>query len=216
MRDLFECEFLDDSNAYHPVLGELTRVRVLGTVVEVTSQDSTAETFQLGDFEEEGLTFTEFNQTPSHCLLLDDGTGVVPVVKSSPFSPPVQVGNMVDVMGTLSNEGGQLVVQLEILTIVQDMNFEILRELDLLKRKRALASGGAQRGEVTPKGARESESLKQQILSILREQTNEEGVQFEELLQLTGVTESRLKEALTDLLTETQIYEPTRGRYSPL
>lgn len=101
----------------------VSRVRVMGTVVEKFVRDD-----------------------QGYCTLrLDDGSGTITVRAWREGVPNIidhQVGEIVDIIGRVREYAGEIYLVPEIISRVRDPNWEIVRELEILRdRKKALTEG---------------------------------------------------------------------------
>ncbi|MHA1733851.1 MAG: hypothetical protein ACTSU5_18060 [Promethearchaeota archaeon] len=204
-------------------LGDLKRVRILGTV---TSTDIPDEGSQSG-----GASGRADQKKDIFSIFVDDGTGVIRCTKFEPLGVPVEVGDLVDVVGMLRPWKEYYNINLEIINVVTDPNFELLHELDILRsKKKARAeigtsgSGGdfvpptGQRPTDTPRGSsgQSLEQKKDKVLELIMSEKDELGTTFQKLVDATGFSEGELKNVLSDLLSESSIFEPTKSHYRAL
>lgn len=101
----------------------VSRARILGTIVE---------------------KFVREDQ--SYCTLrIDDGSGTITVRAWREGVPDIinyQVGEIVDIIGRVREYAGEVYLVPEIISRIRDPNWEIVRELEILKdRKKAFAEG---------------------------------------------------------------------------
>ena len=177
-------------------------------------------------------------------ITLDDGSDTI-LVKA--FRDDVEVllgvepGDTVDVVGKVKEYGGERYINVESVWRVEDPNWELVRRLELLlKRKQAEARGvplepappkaavgealreAEDRGapEVTVEEVLEEEMVeegkddpKAVVLKLIETLDEGGGVKYVTLLAESGLDEDALETVLNDLMQEGDIYEPKIGRF---
>lgn len=200
-----------------PWKDRITRARVMGTVV-----DSFAR--------EDGSYAT---------LRLDDGSGIIRVrawgndiSRIDRFS----VGDVLDVLGRVKEFEGEVYLTPEIVLPVEDPNWEVVRDLEILNaRKRAIEKGV--KPNLPPKmepriisvemptpsrvGLEDAEeplpatpdATKDQMFLAIKEAEGEEGVTISDLVAKSKMTEAEVENVLRELLDEGKAFEPKEGRF---
>jgi len=159
---------------------QIARARILGTVVAVFTA-------------EDGMFAS---------VTLDDGTDTIRAKTFKTVKPldTVQVGDIVDIIGKVREWNDEVYIMPEIVTKVQDPNFELLRRLELLKRK----------GTKPEPKATDKEELRRHILSLI--ESRKEGMAYSEVLEKSKIPEEKLEPIINELLGEGICYEPSPGK----
>ena len=107
----------------------------------------------------------------------------------------LQVGDLVDVVGNAREYDGELYVNPEIVTKIENPNWELLRKLELM-------------------GAEEEEkSLEPIVMEKLSELGSVDGATLKELVKATGSEEKSIIEVMRNLMMRGDVYEPKKGRF---
>lgn len=165
----------------------VSKVRVMGTVVDVFRSE-------IGNY----ASFT-----------LDDGTGTirVKVWRGRDVAGSINVGDIIDVVGSVRVYKGEVYLVPELIIRVEDPNWELVRELEILASQSLLAkSRSSQRRTALLKG----------IVKMIDSLDTGNGVSKSTLGKLLNVTEEELEDALDVLLREGIIYETDNGYYKRL
>ncbi len=152
-----------------PTGRKVSRVRVLGTVVDMHDDED----------------FRRFT--------IDDGEAEVDIVIFGDVDGDgrdIEIGTVVDVIGRVKESEGNIYISAEIIKRIDDPNWEILREAELLFL--------------------DENDPKKKVLNIILK--NEDGVEYQEIVAGTGLPEDEVDEILNMLLVdEGKIYEPRPG-----
>lgn len=120
------------------------------------------------------------------------------------------VGDIVDVIGSLREYEGETYLVPRTVQVVVDPNWEVARRLELLIRAKKLGveSSGAslQVEDVTS-------DFSALIMGLVEKLDDGSGADYKELLNSSGLEEKQLDEGLNDLLSKGDIYEPKIGRF---
>lgn len=206
---------------------EVTRVRVMGTIVDKFIRDDKSYA----------------------TLRLDDGSGTIRLRawgKDVPRLDCFKVGDIIDVIGRVREFEGEIYVATELLVPVEDPNWELVRELEIIQsRKSALAHGvkpklppkleprtlqvdlkdaGVEESfgeqELLPEVPEElpplpqvSEEVKGQVLAAVRENVSEEGISAAEVAANVGLSMAEVEDAIKVLLVGGDIFEPKAGKF---
>lgn len=173
---------------------EVSRARVLGTVVSVFTADD--------------------NNFAS--VTIDDGSDTIrlKVFKTTKPLDSLNVGDVVDVVGKVREYNGEVYVIPEIAMKVEDPNFELMRRLELVRNERS----GKRAGKTIEKGGEKSGGtdnsekavLKKEVLKIIG--SSKDGMVYSELGKLVKAKEADLEWAVDELLNEGICYEPSPGK----
>ncbi len=197
------------------------RGRVMGTVVEKWIRDDQSY----------GIIY------------LDDGSGVISVRnwrEGVPKLAEFEVGALVDVIGRIRQYSGEIYLVPDLIVRVEDPNWELVRELEILIARREALRGGVKPKKkalemreikIEAPGPREEgveeeievgvedllpevpEEMKKKALLVFEKLDREEGIGQEELEMELKVSGSEAEDILTVLLAEGEIFEVMTGRY---
>jgi hypothetical protein len=195
----------------------LTRARVMGTIVD--------------KFIREDRTYGT--------LRLDDGSGTIRIRAWGDDTSRLDrfnIGDVVDVIGRVREFEGEVYLTPELVFPVEDLNWELVRELEIIKsRKRALARGvkpklpiklepltlsveiptpaKADFEEPEPPLPEVPDDLKDRVLLTVKEGGGEEGISVHEITEKTKMPTPEVENALRVLLVEGKIFEPSAGKF---
>jgi hypothetical protein len=142
----------------------------------------------------------------------------------------------VDVIGRVREFEGEVYLTPELVFPVEDLNWELVRELEIIKsRKKALARGVKPRvpaklepltlsveiptpvkadfEEPEPPLPEVSDDLKNRVLLAVKEGEREEGISVDEITVKINVSAPEVENAIRVLLVERKIYEPSAGKF---
>ena len=200
---------------------QITRARVMGTVVDkFLSEDQNycalriddgSETLRLKGWKEQARQLAEF-----------------------------KIGDLVDAVGRVREYGGEIYLVPDVITKVEDPNWELVRELEILKaRKQALAEGRRPKlkpevrtleleaPEIHEKPTEEIEEIEELLPEVPAEVKNKvllaldkldkgEGVGPAEIAAELNMPQSEVEEALRALIADGDIFEPKIGKFRRL
>jgi RPA family protein len=197
VREILEGEFRRGGDRWEPshvVVGEerVSRARVMGTVVSKFVSDD----------------------RKYGALTIDDGSGAIhcrAFRESVELLLRVKVGDLVDVIGRVKEYDGERYLNLETLWVVGNPNWEIVRRLELLKRRAPARRVEVEKVAEEPEGREEDPKLF--VLNLIESMDEGEGVKYLDLLRESGLDEERLEDLLNELMREGEIYEPKIGRF---
>jgi len=176
-------------------------------------------------------------------MWLDDGSATI---RAKAWGEDVrrmtrfEVGDLVEVVGRVREYDGEVHVVPEVIRRVEDPNWELVRELEILyARKKLLAEGRLLRPE--PRSGIQSaeppereqavgeveeleelplpevpEELKKKALLSVEKLEGEEGASVTDVAADLDISRKEAEDALYMLLIEGQIYEPKAGRFKRL
>jgi len=201
---------------------ELTRARVMATVVE---------------------RFLREDQ--GYCVLrVDDGTGVIRLKawrEDVPRLASFGVGDLIDVLGRVREYGGEVYLVPDVVVKVKDPNWELVRELEILRARRKLhaegkgpqpralelEAGKLEVGAVEP-GAGPAEAGEEFVEEPLPEVPDEvkkkvalafdkldrgEGVSLADIAVELNMPLQGVEDAVRVLVAEGEVFEPSVGRF---
>ncbi|MEM2956988.1 MAG: OB-fold nucleic acid binding domain-containing protein [Candidatus Jordarchaeaceae archaeon] len=181
---------------------EVQRARVMGTVVDkfISSQ-------------------SDFGS-----ITIDDGTETIRAKfwknQNSPINK-VQIGDIVDIIGKVKEYRGEVYLVPELVINVDDPNWEIVRELELMLLKPTgeishlkEEIGVSEEDKTVPEEDLASNITR--IMEVIEKFDEGEGVDFQIIKKETGLSLKELESGLTELLSDGTIYEPRPQTYRKL
>lgn len=202
----------------------LARVRVLATVVD--------------KFVSENGKFASIS--------IDDGSDTIRVKAFNAVSmfDSVGIGSEIDIIARVKEYQGEIYLTPEIITVIEDNNFGMLRELELRlqqaefdnKRKTVLEHQkqtadiaelervmkerfGIQPDEVEAIVQSQEETpvdKKEEILKLIEKHDEGNGCDYSELIKVSGLPEDVIDSAVNELLSEGVCFEPRPGKIKKL
>ncbi|MFH1637236.1 MAG: OB-fold nucleic acid binding domain-containing protein [Candidatus Woesearchaeota archaeon] len=158
-------------------------------------------------------------------VTLDDGSAQLRVKtwnEDSKFLEDIEIGNMVLVVGRLSESNGEVFLRPEIVKAVENAEWELARKLELLKKygkpERTQQALEEDKGEevkediveevvVENKGAGNSRG---KVINVL-EDAPAGGIEMHEAIKKSGLDEDEADKIIDELLKEGEVYQPKRG-----
>ena len=202
----------------------LSRVRIIATVVDKFLAES-------GKFAS---------------ITIDDGTDTIRVKVFNAVSmyDNIGVGSEVDVIARVKEYQGEIYLTPEIITVVEDSNFQLLRELELrlqeknLENKRKIILEhqkqtsdmtelervmrerfGIQSEEVEALLQSQEEPVadkKDEVLKLIEKMDEGNGCDYSELIEASGLPEDVIDPIVNDLLSSGVCFEPRPGKIKKL
>lgn len=174
---------LEPSYVITPSGEHVSRARILGTVV--------------GRFISDDENFAT--------ITVDDSTDTIRAKVFKTLKPlnGIKIGDIVDVIGKVREYGGEIYLIPEVIYKVTDPNFEILRELEILKKKK-LGIKVEERKEI------DKIDVRKELLKLL--EAHPEGITYAEILKETKLPEEVLEPVINEVLAEGICYEPSPGK----
>ncbi|MHA1648658.1 MAG: OB-fold nucleic acid binding domain-containing protein [Candidatus Helarchaeota archaeon] len=196
----------------------ISRVRILGTIVgkwmPTPNTDLTSE------------------RTPQATLIIDDGTETIRIKAwkdDIKMFEDIQIGDIVDVIGHVRKYESEIYITPEIIRKIEDPNWELVRELEIIEFLQRVKSGSNLSPAAAPSpqvNTTHSEPLstepyeksifKDKILEIIREFDEGSGVSITLLKEHAHMPEIDFQDAITELINEGTIYQPSAGKYKIL
>jgi RPA family protein len=162
-----------------------------------------------------GVVVSKYDSERYTILTLDDATETVSVRffgEDKDMAADVSVGDTVDVIGTLREYEDETYVSPRTITMIEDPNWEIVRNLELLLR--AKKSGiAAPMEEVLDTEEKPSSDLKPIVLDLIERLDEGDGADYNAVLKESGLKDTELDPTLNDLLSDSDIYEPKIGKF---
>jgi hypothetical protein len=162
-----------------------------------------------------GIVVSKYDSEKFTILTLDDSTETVSVRafgEDKDLLQGISVGDSVDVIGSLREYEEETYIVPWRISIIEDPNWELVRNLELLIRAKKTGAG-VPSVEVLDEGRSEEQDLKPVILALIDKLDTGGGADYNALLKDSGVEDNQLDQALNDLLSSSDIYEPKIGRF---
>ena len=206
----------DDVNNYlETAFGiRVSRVRILGTIVN------------------KWMPTADSDRTPQATIIIDDGTETIRIKawkENIKIFDDVAVGDIVDIIGHVRKYENEIYITPEIIKKIEDPNWELVRELEIIEFIEKIKLGQAFQKETpsTLQGAvQHSESIisnqadksifKDKIVDLIRELDEGVGVSVVLLKERANIPEIDFHDAITELINEGTIYQPSSGKYKIL
>lgn len=176
-------EGLEPSYVVTPSGEHVSRARILGTVVAKFVAD-----------DENFATIT-----------VDDSSDTIRAKTFKTLKPldAVDIGDVVDMIGKVREYAGEIYIIPETIVKIKDPNFELLRELELLKKPKAPTIKNKEK-EI------DKLDIKKELLKLLEK--HPEGITYSEILEKMKLPEETLEPVINEVLAEGICYEPVPGK----
>ncbi|MBD3227147.1 MAG: hypothetical protein GF329_03080 [Candidatus Lokiarchaeota archaeon] len=224
IEDVISGEFVsDDFGSYLESLNlKITRVRVMGNVIDKRVYEGNENTNLSDEVDERG----------GHAFLtLDDGSGIIRLktwkkdVEKLEF---INIGDMVDTVSRVRKYQDEIYIVPEYVKKIENPNWELLRELEIIRLKQIYSQKSNNLKDTTPKISSESkksdsetkpinniddlESVKNQILSEISDSKESNGLTRDELYILIDIPRLDINECINELMTDGKIFENSDGK----
>ncbi|MBY8981842.1 MAG: hypothetical protein KGD57_02770 [Candidatus Lokiarchaeota archaeon] len=226
---ILQGKYSQNNKSLYTIFGQIKRVRVIGNITEkkeiLNNQNMTDEDF----FEEEDSKNVRIE------FHLDDGTGLIRATLWS-VNPEnykeYEKGDKIDIIGLIKNWKGFISISPEIIKKVNDPNFTLLCDLEIIKRIKngdikeipeiddeifGINNNNIDEIDVNSlfqdDNPEKSEKIEELFLFIEEHTLNGEGVSFQQLKELLNISEEELKEHLKSLEIESRIYQSEDSVY---
>ena len=222
IKHIIEGTFSMENKILYTIFGEVKRARIVATILK-KSEKMMAQQSGEGNFIDDG---EESNIRVDFDL--DDGTGVIraTIWRVDPEDyQKYKEGDIIDVIGLIRHWNGYNSISPEIINIIDEPNFILLRNAEIIKK---LKSGNLH--EIPEKmdsmgvvdeididdlfveeNSQESNSVKEKIYSLI--ENNKDGISFKELKQSLTISDEDLKSNIRDLEMESRIYQSEENIY---
>jgi len=162
-------------------------------------------------------------------ITLDDSSGTIRLKawkEDSGLLENLNVGDVVLVIGRIKEYNEEMYVLPEIVKVINNPNWELVRKLELLKNfgppiktlekkeveKVDQTSDKQQLEEEVVEDNQSTNSVRQEILDTIEKLDVEEGVDKKSLLETLGSEQEKTNIAISELLKEGEIYEAKPGK----
>jgi len=147
-------------------------------------------------------------------LTLDDSTETISVRafgEDKDKLEGVEVGETIDVIGTLTSYEEERYILPRVVAKVEDPNWEIVRRLEILVRRRRKGSLPVE--EVVEGDAGDESELKTAVLQLIEKLDTGDGAEYAAILRESTLESAVVDRVLSQLLSDSEIYEPKIGRF---
>ncbi|MDD1778708.1 MAG: OB-fold nucleic acid binding domain-containing protein [Candidatus Helarchaeota archaeon] len=211
--------------------GHVSRVHIFGTIVRkwVSSTDSESKS----------------DRTPQASITVDDGTETIRLKAwkdDIKIFEDFQIGNIIDVIGHIREYKNEKYIAPEIIKTIENPNWELIHELNIIeslsrvksnKNLQKISADAQQISEkaqqITPKDSEHLKSdhnqksiFKDEIVELIRKldvsqgTSKSQGISKNQLKTNLKIPEIDFENALTDLINEGTIYQPSPGKFKIL
>jgi hypothetical protein len=229
LKHLEECSYDENENLFYTIFGVVKRIRIIATIIDKKEN--------LVEFGEDNISLMDDSSSNVNLIfILDDSTGLIGG-KINNIDPKkyedFYKGQIVDVVGLISKKSGPLSLSIEIIKKVEDPNYILLRNAEIINR---IKSGDTQEIPDIPnvrKGSEElskeidvndlyeedsndveGDNIKERLFSIIEKHTARgHGISFESLKKEINIPDIELRTYINDLILESRIYESDSGIY---
>lgn len=184
---------------------QISRVNIIGTVV-----------------------FSHINEDNNFCsLTLDDGSSTIRIKAWRDDINMVnkfEIGDIVNVIGKIKEYNGEIYLSPEIVSRLEDPNWELLRKLELLSNygKPISVESDREYSEedklitkeiiIEDYHGSETQTDRQKIINLIENLTTDEGAETEAVLAKSPLDKDRTQKIIVNLIKEGEIYESKPGR----
>jgi RPA family protein len=162
-----------------------------------------------------GVVVSRYDSERYTILTVDDSTETISVRAfgdDKDMLGGVAVGDTLDVIGVLREYEEETYIAPRSVWKVEDPNWEIVRNLELLIRSKETGVGVSHE-EVLDQEEVEESDLKPTVLNLIKKFDAGDGTDYNTLLKESGLSESLLDSTLNDLLSDSDVYEPKIGKF---
>jgi RPA family protein len=166
-------------------------------------------------------------------LTIDDGSGSIRLKAwrdDVAILDGVKIGDMVLVIGRPRTFNEETYITPELVKVITDPNWELVRKLELLKeygpppkvaeRIETFDELSYESPKVVQDGVRVveeeivedvSETLRQKILGIVESNSDDKGIELSQIVKISGLDEKQVEITVNDLIAEGELFEPRKG-----
>lgn len=165
-------------------------------------------------------------------VTIDDGSGALRLKawrEDAAIFNSIKVGDMVLVIGRPKSYNGEIYVNPELIKVLEDPNWELVRKLELLKEygqpskiseavdelsyDKPLPQQASDAVSITEEEVVEdvTETLRQKIITLVESNSGDKGLEFSQLVRLSGLGESQVDSIVRELISEGEVFEPRKG-----
>jgi len=165
-------------------------------------------------------------------ITVDDGSGAIRLKawrEDVAIFNNVRVGDMVLVIGRPKIFNNEVYLNPELIKVIDDPNWELVRKLELLKEYGSPPKVSEEVEVIdelsyeAPKPVVEAsvveeevvddvtETLRQKILTIIESNSDDKGLEMSRLVKISGLDDKQVESVVNDLLAEGEVFEPRKG-----
>ena len=203
----------------------VSRVHILGTIVRkwVSPADSESKS----------------DRTPQASLTVDDGTETIRLKAwkdDIKIFEDFQIGDIIDVVGHIREYDNEKYIAPEFIKTIENPNWELIHELNIIESLSRVKSNknlqqisvetqqiSVAAQQITPKASASLKSVQNQksifkdkIVELIRNLDEGQGISKNQLKINLKIPEIEFENALTDLINEGTIYQPSSGKFKIL
>lgn len=143
--------------------------------------------------------------------VLDDGSGNIKLKLWEAGVKEFKVGDLVLVIGRIRNLNNETFVLPEIIRLVENINWLVLRKLELVSEygERLKVTETAYSGVDTKEIVR---NKRQEVLGMVENLDDGGGVDFMSIVSKSGLSEEVIVEIVNNLIKDGELYEPQPGK----
>jgi len=210
IKHIEEGNYDENENVFDTIFGKVKRVRLVATVMEKNEK-----IIESNDFDNELEDDSKANVRM--LFSLDDSTGLIRAIKDD-VDPEryadFNVGDNVDVVGRVNKRGGYLSLWIEIIRKVEEPNFILLRNAEVIKRiklgdvHKVPALSDIKDSSEDEFNSGDGDDLKEKVYSLIKSHSERgKGIIFEKLKKEIKLPDIELRSYINDLILESKIYE---------
>lgn len=210
IKHIEEGNYDENENVFDTIFGKVKRVRLVATVMEKNEKIIESNDFDNG-LEDDSKANVRM------LFSLDDSTGLIRAIKDD-VDPEryadFNVGDNVDVVGRVNKRGGYLSLWIEIIRKVEEPNFILLRNAEVLKRiklgdvHKVPALSDIKDSSDDEFNSGDGDDLKEKVYSLIKSHSERgKGIIFEKLKKEIKLPDIELRSYINDLILESKIYE---------
>jgi len=151
-------------------------------------------------------------------LMLDDGSGQVRIKawdEDVRLVNKAGIGNCVLVVGRLTHINNETFIRPEIVRVVDDLEWELVRKLELNKMygqpEKQIMDPAVIEDVVNEEPIEPSIAAREKIMGLIEKNSGEEGLEIAELVELAHMEEKKAEAVIEELLKEGEAYQPRQG-----
>lgn len=136
-------------------------------------------------------------------LVIDDTTDTirVKVFNNADILYKMNVGNLVDVFGSVEEYEGEVYIKPDMIKKIHDPNWYLVRRLELMRSS-----------EAKPDYDKQNEIAEEKVLNTLKN-SSKTGLEFEQILNELKFSKEELQATLSRLMIKGMVYEPSSSKF---
>ncbi len=229
IKHLDESSYSEDEKVFYSIFGKLKRIRIITTIMKKIEK--------LVEPGEEMVEFAEKDNANVRVSFdLDDGTGLIRglIDSSDPENfKEFTKGDVVDVVGTVSQRDGNKTLWIEIMKKINEPNFILLRNAEIINRikkgdiqKIPIISDVNTQAKEIPRelevrelfedelNSPKEDNFKDRVFNVIKTHTDGgTGISFAQLSKESKLPDTELRTYINDLLLESRIYKSDEDNF---